>query len=84
LHVLLEICFEGPALSDFNGDTAIDLWWKAVTPYVKTTRNQGKNTGPGLKMMEMQQVLAVLRMRKSLLSWMTGVIGFHLTLINRY
>lgn len=39
LHTLLEICVEGPPLSDFSADSAVDLWWKGCS----TTRRVNQN-----------------------------------------
>ena len=39
LHALLEICVEGPPLSTFSADPAVDLWWRSSS----TTRRVNQN-----------------------------------------
>ena len=42
LHALLEICVEGPILSTFSADAAVDLWWKSCSTTQRVNQNPRK------------------------------------------
>ena len=42
LHALLEICVEGPPLSTFSADSAVDLWWRSCSTTCRVNQNPRK------------------------------------------
>jgi hypothetical protein len=49
LHDLLEINVEGPSLSSFNADAAVELWWKDCCTSRRVNQNPQKEYRPRAK-----------------------------------